>query len=173
MKLISELVDYFAELLTAEQKNAAMQLGVIPSRERDEDYFEDQYDEEYDPYYDRDPYEEYELPAPDRRQGHASGKRRPPRRPAITAAKLAAAFRDLANAQSPNFSFRLFIELAETRDRNYLSDRTRRSECRDPIRRPRRSWRITDTRPWLPILSCWLSSRFSEMRSRPRSAGRR
>ena len=127
MKLISELVDYFAELLTAEQKNAAMQLGVIPSRERDEDYFEDQYDEEYDPYYDRDPYDEYELPAPDRRMGHAAGKRRPPRRRAMTAARLAADFRKGAKEW---IDFDIFIALAEKHDRNYLSKLKRAGEWR-------------------------------------------
>lgn len=127
MKLISELVDYFSELLTEEQKNAARQLGVIPSGGPDDDYFEDRYYEEYDPYYDRDPYDEYELPAPDRRMGHAAGKRRPPRRRAMTAARLAADFRKGAKAW---IDFDIFIALAEKHDRNYLSELKRAGEWR-------------------------------------------
>ena len=126
MKFIEELVEYFSELLTEEQKNQLELLcGDPASRDPDSDGrdVEDNFDgdDEYDPY------EEYEFPAPDRRQGHASGKRRPLRQAAITAAGLVAAVRTEARKhwKAVPVARDLVLALAETHDRNYLANRSR------------------------------------------------
>lgn len=133
MQFIEELVEYFSELITEEQKSAVGRLfGIgaqseVHGRSRDSDEADDS--DDFDEY---DKYDEYEFPATDRKHGHASGKRRPLRHPAITAVGLVEAFRKLASAhwKSTPFAHRLFVELAEIRDKNYLAGRGRASEWR-------------------------------------------
>lgn len=94
MRIVEELVEYFSELLSEGQKKAVGELlGAKLRRGYDVDDRED-----FDDFDEHDKYDEYEecgFAVPDRRSGHAAGKRRPLRRPETTAAELAAIFRKM------------------------------------------------------------------------------
>jgi len=131
MQFISELLDYFRELLTSEQISAVVELYTQRGSLDDEDdrWQEDDFDDRDD---EPDEYEAYEFPAPDRRQGHAAGKRRPLRHPALTAAGLVAAFRRAAKKcwnEDPT-SRDIFFMLAKAHDRQYSAGVRRASEWR-------------------------------------------
>ncbi|MBO4304898.1 MAG: hypothetical protein J6A21_09970 [Lentisphaeria bacterium] len=123
MKLVEELIDYFSELLTEEQKAAVGQLFHIPSpKEEDMFYPEDSLEEEEEPdVYDQDVL----FPPQGSGKGHARGKKRKWAHPVITAAGLVALFRQDAKAQWKRtpVSLELFPALAGVHDSNYLSGR--------------------------------------------------
>ena len=141
MAFIEELVEYFAELITDEQRNAVARLYGIPGLLTPEALEELRNprvgipEDDYDPNQEWDePDEEdrYGIPAPDRRSGHAGGKRRPLRRPSITAVKLAAEFRKAAKEhwKAHPASRDFFLALAATHDPGYLAGLTRAGEWR-------------------------------------------
>lgn len=134
MHIIEELAAYFSELLTDEQMEAVAEFCGLSQQEkpvergngRDPD----------DPWRDdewggSDEYPEYDLP-PDRRKGHAAGKRRPLRRPAVSAAGLVRIFRETAERQwqETPVSLEIFIALARVHDPNRMQGLTRAKNWR-------------------------------------------
>ncbi|MBE6374491.1 MAG: hypothetical protein E7055_20815 [Lentisphaerae bacterium] len=130
MRIIEEMVEYFSELLTEEQKAAVEKLFSIPSPEDDDydEYYEDYeddsgYDDE-DFLLDFDPYDQDVLfPPQGRGKGHSRGKKRKWAHPVITAEGLVALFRQDAEVQWERVpvSLELFPALAGVHDPNFLS----------------------------------------------------
>ncbi len=133
MKFIDELVEYFSDLLTEEQKQKIESLWHPAPVADDDDYFDYSYADEYvdeEDYDDSDPYpyEEYDSlydsPAKKGKSGgHAAGKRRPLRHPAVSAEGLVDLFQKEARKVWKNdpFSLELYIDLATAHDPNYLT----------------------------------------------------
>ena len=133
MHIIEELAAYFSELLTFEQEMAVAEICGLPPQEKLIDPGEDDYDARglSDEYDESDEYPEYDLP-PDRRKGHAAGKRRPLRRPAVSAAGLVRIFREMARRQWKEVPVSLDIlsALAQVHDPNYLQGGSPRNKWR-------------------------------------------
>ena len=136
MHIIEELAAYFSELLTFEQEMVVAEICGLPQQD-EEDLYESDYEDYYDPddEYGKcdepDEYSEYDLP-PDRKKGHAAGKRRPLRRPAVSAAGLVRIFREAAERQwqETPVSLEIFIALAQVHDPNCLQGLTRAKNWR-------------------------------------------
>ena len=123
MKFIDELVDYFADLLTEEQKREIARFWhPVPDYGKDDEC--DEYDE-YDEYGKNEdmqyPYEDYDtlydLPARRGSSGHSGGKRRPLRHPAFSAEQLVSIFQaKVRKAWNVDLSLRLLRALAAVVD---------------------------------------------------------
>ena len=138
MHIIEELAAYFSQLLTWEQKEAVAKICGLPPQ--DEEEFDEPAYEDYDDcdcdcdwvYNEWSEFDDvYDLP-PDRKKGHAAGKRRPLRRPVLTAAALVGIFRETAERQwkETPVSLEILIALARVRDPERLQGVTRAKNWR-------------------------------------------
>lgn len=133
MEFIDELVDYFADLLTEEQKQKINELWHPAPAPDDDDEYDSADDDNSDHGDDgsRYPYEEYDTlydsPAKKGKAGHAAGKRRPLRHPAVTAEGLVALFQKEAKKiwKSNSFTLELYLALAAVHDPAYLTGKRR------------------------------------------------
>ena len=140
MQFIEELVGYFSELITAEQRDEVERLWGLkpPAAAETADDAEEAADaaaeaadggNEYDEY---DEYDEYAPPAPHRRRGHAGGRRHSlPHRP-VTPAELTAAFRKALREhwKADPVSRDILLGLARVRNGNRPADGKKTSEWR-------------------------------------------
>lgn len=131
MQLIEELVDYFSELLTEDQKERIEQIWHIdlPSTAGDQAKI---CFPEGTPAAEKDPDEEYEklydFPRRTGKQAHAGRKRRPPRRAPVSAESLVAIFQKMAKTcwkQVP-VTLDLYLALAKA-DPRYAEKKSRAS----------------------------------------------
>jgi hypothetical protein len=129
MKFIDELVEYFAVLLTEEQKKEIKRLWH-PAQDTDDDDLDDR-DDDHDDHDDEGsseeyPYEEYDTlydsPAKKGKSGHAAGKRRPLRHPAVSAEGLVSLFqKEVRKVWKSDCSLELYLSLAAAHDPAYLN----------------------------------------------------
>ncbi|MBE6371278.1 MAG: hypothetical protein E7055_04325 [Lentisphaerae bacterium] len=120
MKFIDELVDYFAVLLTEEQKQEIERLWH-PDPDADDDDYDDHDNSSGYPYEEYDTL--YDSPAKKGKSSHAAGKRRPLRHPAVTAEGLVTLFQKEAKKVWKNkfFTVGLYLSLAAAHDPAYLT----------------------------------------------------
>lgn len=138
MEFIDELVDYFADLLTEGQKLKINELWH-PAPDPDDDDEYDSVDDDNSDHWDngnRYPYDEYDTlydsPAKKGKSGHAAGKRRPLRRPAVSAEGLVALFQKEAKKiwKSKSCTLELYLALAATGNPAYLNGKSRVGQWR-------------------------------------------
>ena len=125
MKFVEELIDYFSELLSEEEKAAVERLFQLPALQKKSMY----YDEVDFCTEEEDPDDEYDqdvlFPPQGRGKGHSRGKKRKWAHPVITAEGLVDLFRKDAKIQWERVpvSLELFPALAGVHDPNFLSGR--------------------------------------------------
>ncbi len=135
MQIIDELVEYFSDLLTQKQKQDIERLWH-PVPDADDDDHDDDSNDDHDVDSDAYPYEEYDTlydsPAKKGKSGHAAGKRRPLRHPAVSAEGLVDLFQKEAKKTWRNKSFmlKLYLDLAAAHDPDYLTGKRRAGNWR-------------------------------------------
>ena len=124
MQIIDELVEYFSDLLTQKQKQEIERLWHPVPDADDDDHDDDSNDDDDSDAY---PYEEYDTlydsPAKKGKSGHAAGKRRPLRHPAVSAEGLVDLFQKEAKKtwQNKSFTLELYLDLAAAHDPDCLT----------------------------------------------------